>query len=266
MEEIKLLREKTGAGMLDCKKALEEAGGDLEKAVDVLRKKGIAKAAKRNDRETSEGVIKVAVSADNKTGAMLELNCETDFVARNENFQKFADDILALIVTHEPADLDALFELAMADGATVKTSLDVMSGTIGEKLAIKRFNVLKTNGTVSAYLHAGGSIGVLTAVDKSDSADLARDVAMQIAAANPRYINADEVDQEEVAREQSVYREQLIQEGKPLEMIEKILPGKLNKYYEDVCLVNQEYIKDDKKKVKDILGDVKVESFIRFSL
>jgi elongation factor Ts len=266
MEEIKLLREKTGAGMLDCKKAMDEAGGDLEKAVEILRKKGIAKAAKRNDRETNQGIIKLATSSDNKLGYMVELNSETDFVARNDSFQKFADEILALIIAHNPADREALLSLTMTDGNDVKTGLDTLSGVIGEKLDIKRLAILKSAGTVSAYLHAGGTIGVLVALDQSDRADLARDVAMQVAASNPKYISPEEVDAVEIAGEQEVYREQLLREGKPAEMIEKILPGKLNKYYEDICLVKQEYIKDDKLKIQDILQGAKVEAFVRFSL
>jgi len=266
MEEIKLLRDKTGAGMMDCKKALDEAGGDLEKAVELLRKKGIAKAAKRSDRDTNQGVIKVAVSPDHKAGYMVEINSETDFVARNEKFQAFADDILALLVSQTPMDREGLLALKMADGSDVKTNLDNLSGIIGEKLEIKRCAVLKSTGTVSAYLHAGGSIGVLVAIDQTDKDELARDIAMQVAATNPKYIIPEEVDQAEIAKEQDVYRDQLLREGKPAEMIDKILPGKLNKYYEEVCLVKQEYIKDDKQKVEAILNGTKVEKFIRFSL
>jgi len=266
MEEIKLLREKTGAGMMDCKKAMDEAGGDIDKAVEILRKKGIAKAAKRNDRETSQGVIKISVSPDHKSGHILQVNSETDFVSRNESFQKFADDVLNLVIASDPADVTATLALTMADGNTVGANLENLSGTIGEKLEIKRVAVLKSTGTVSAYLHAGGTIGVLVAVNETDKADLARDIAMQVAAANPKYINPEDVDQTEIAKEQDVYRELLVREGKPVEMIDKIMPGKINKYYEDVCLVKQEYIKDDKQRVSDILGTVKVEKFIRFSL
>jgi elongation factor Ts len=266
MEEIKLLREKTGAGMMDCKKAMDEAGGDIEKAVEILRKNGIAKAAKRGDRETSQGVIKVSVSSDNKVGYILQLNSETDFVSRNEQFQKLADDILAIMVASQPVTLEALQELTMADGNTVNANVVNLSGTIGEKLEIKQMAVLKSEGTVASYLHANGSIGVLVAVNDADKVELAVDIAMQVAAANPKYIVPEEVDAVELAKEQDVYREILVREGKPVEMIDKIMPGKVNKYYEDVCLIKQEYIKDDKKKVSDILGTTQVEKFIRFSL
>ena len=247
--DIKALREETGAGMMDCKKALEESQGDMEKAREWVRQRGLAKAEKKADRVTNEGYISSYVHGTGKVAALVEILCETDFVARNEQFQKFVDEILALITANEPADLDALHALPMASGDTVKTSLDHMSGTIGEKMEIKNFSVTKSVGTVAAYLHAGGTIGVLVSLDTADRADLARDIAMQVAAANPRYINPEEV-----------------REGKPVEMIDKIMPGKINKYYEEVCLIKQEYIKDDKQKVQDVLGAVKVLKFVRFSL
>jgi elongation factor Ts len=264
MENIKTLRERTGAGMVDCKKALDEANGDIEKAIEILRKKGIAKAAKRGDREASQGIVKVAVSADNTKGYIVELNAETDFVARNSDFQAFGDKVMSLIQTQEPADLEALFALPL-DNGTVKETLDHLSGVIGEKLDIKRFAIL-AGATVSAYTHAGGSIGVLVSLDKADMPEVAREVAMQVAASNPRYIYPEEVPTAELDKEKEVYREQLKQEGKPEEMIEKILGGKVNKYYEEVCLAKQEYIKDDKQKIEQILNGAKIEKFIRFSL
>jgi elongation factor Ts len=265
LELIKELREKTGAGMTACKKALDETGGDMEKAVEYLRKQGIAKAAKRGDRETSEGIIKLAVSSDNKEAYIMKLVSETDFVARNEKFLTLADQVLELIKDKKPADLGELHSLAM-DGVTVKEVIDNLSGTIGEKMAVKDFAVLKSEGTVAAYSHLGGKIGVLVSLDKSEHEELAVDMAMQIAAANPRYLSPDEVPAGETDKEKEIYKEQLIKEGKPENIIEKIMEGKINKYFEEVCLLNQEYIKDDKKKVKDILGNVKVEKFVRYSL
>jgi len=266
MENIKILREKTGAGMVDCKVALEEAGGDIEKAVEILRKKGISKAAKRTDREAKQGLIKLAVSTDNKEGYIVEVNAETDFVARNERFQAFVNNILEIIKTKKPANREELFTLTMTDGMTVKDSIDSLSGVIGEKLEIKRCDVLKTNGTVAGYSHLDGNIGVLVALDQADKLALATEVAMQIAAANPRYIKPEEVDTAELDKEKEIYREQLIKEGKPEAMLDKILLGKVSKYYEEVCLIKQEYIKDDKKKVEDLLAGVKVEKFVRYSL
>lgn len=264
MEEIKKLREMTGAGMVDCKKALDEAAGDLDKAVDILRKKGIAKAAKRTDRETNEGVIKVATNEAGTEGYILEVNSETDFVSRNEKFQAFADSVMDIIKDKKPADLDALLALSMEQG-TVGENLDSLSGTIGEKMGIKRMAIL-SGGTVSAYSHLGGKIGVLVALDQPGKNDLGLEIAMQVAAANPRYLKSEEVPSEELEREKDVYREQLLKEGKPAEMVDKIVLGKVSKYYSEVCLIEQEYIKDDKKKIKDLLAGANISAFIRYNL
>lgn len=266
IEDIKRLRNQTGCGMSDCSKALTEANGDLELAVEILRKKGIAKAAKRDDRETSQGVIKVAVSANQQIGYLLEVNAETDFVVRNERFVEFANQALALAQEKDPADLSTLLEATMADGQTVKDSLASLSGTIGEKLEIKNYARLASTGTVAGYLHAGGTIGVLAAINGTGLSDLAYEVAMQVAAANPKYVEPSAVPQSELDKEKEVYREQLLKEGKPEAMLEKIMEGKVKKYYEEVCLIKQEYIKDDKKKIEDILQGHQIEQFIRFSL
>jgi len=264
MELIKQLREMTGAGMVDCQKALKEANNDLEKAVDILRKKGIAKAAKRTDREANEGVIKVGISADKTEAYILEVNSETDFVSRNEKFQSLADSILEVIKTQKPANLEALLGLKLTVG-TVQEDLDNLSGTIGEKLGVKRFEIIQ-GATVAAYSHLGGRLGVLIALDCAGKEDVAGELTMQIAAANPKYILSSEVDPGEMEREKEVYKAQLIKEGKPEAMVEKIVEGKMGKYYSEVCLVEQEYIKDEKKKIKDILGGVNVLKFVRYSL
>ncbi len=263
LELIKQLREKSGAGMVDCQKALAESGGDMNKALEILRKQGIAKAAKRSDRETAEGIIKAEASGG--VGYMVEINSETDFVARNEKFQRFADDVLALIKKKEPQDLEELMALEIGSG-TVKEALENLSGVIGEKLFLKRFAILKSTGTVAAYLHMGGRIGVLVSLNEKDKDGLAYDIAMQIAAADPKYISPDDVPSEEIEKEKEIYREQLRTEGKPENIIDKILTGKINKYFEEICLLKQDYIKDDKKKVEDILGGAEVEKFIRYSL
>jgi len=265
MENIKILRDKTGAGMIDCKKALDESGGDIDRAVEILRKKGIAKAAKRSDRQAGEGVIKVALSGDAKTGYIVEINAETDFVVKSEKFQEFAEKVMKIIREKQPKDLAELMVLNI-DGNSVKDNLDSLSGIIGEKLDIKRYDLLTSTGTVAVYSHMGGRIGVLVSLDKEGQSDIAYDVAMQIAAANPKYISPENVASAELEKEKEIYRESLIKEGKPENMIDKIMQGKLAKFYEEVCLVKQEYIKDDSKKVEDFLGDVKVEKFIRYSL
>lgn len=264
MELIKQLREITGAGMVDCKKALDEAANDLQTAVEILRKKGIAKAAKRTDRETNEGVVKVAVSDNNSEAYILSLTSETDFVARNEKFQAFADNVLKLAIENKIGNLDSLLSMSFENG-TVKEDLDNLSGTIGEKMEIANFGHIE-GASVAAYSHLGGKIGVIVALDKAGQENLATDIAMQVAAANPKYLYSSEVNPEELEKEKDIYREQLLKEGKPTEMVEKILTGKMAKYYSEVCLFEQEYIKDDKQKIKDILGDTKIISFLRFSL
>lgn len=261
---IKQLREMTGAGMVDCKKALDEAGNDLSKAVEILRKKGISKAAKRTDREAKEGVIKLSLNDDKTVAYILELNCETDFVSRNEKFQALADDILAVVKANQPANLEALLALDM-NGASVADQLASFSGTIGEKLEIKRFDILRGAST-AAYSHLGGKLGVLVALDAAGQEGLAAELAMQVAAANPKYIYSEQVDTAEMDKEKEIYRAQLLKEGKPENMVDKIVEGKMGKYFAEVCLIEQEYIKDEKKKVKDILGSAKVIGFIRYSL
>ena len=265
LDIIKKLRESSGAGMVDCKKALEEAGGDIDKAVEILRKKGIAKAAKRGGRDTSEGVIKLAVNEDKTEGYIVEISAETDFVARNDKFQNFVDKVLELIKENKPKDMDGLMAIKM-ENDTVKESLANLSGTIGEKMEIKRFDILSTAGTIAAYSHMGGRIGVLASLSEKDKDDLTYDIAMQVAAASPKYIYPEDVPTEEVNKEKEIYREQLLGEGKPENIIEKIIDGKINKYFAEVCLVKQDFIKDDKKKVEEILAGVKVENFIRYSL
>lgn len=250
--------------MVDCKKALDEAAGDLTKAVEILRKKGIAKAAKRTDRETNEGVVKLAVNAEATEGYIVELNSETDFVSRNEKFQEFANQVLEIVKTSKPANLEELLALPL-NSSTVKESLETFSGVIGERLNIKRMAII-SGATVTAYSHLGGKLGVLVALDQADKAELAMDIAMQVAAANPSYLLPAEVPTEEMDKEKEIARELLTKEGKPAEMIEKILEGKMSKYYGEVCLVEQEYIKDDKKKVKDVLGGINILKFVRFGL
>ncbi|MFA6106989.1 MAG: translation elongation factor Ts [Patescibacteria group bacterium] len=266
MNKIKTLREKTGAGMVDCKIALEESGGDMDKAVEILRKKGIAKAAKREERAANEGVIIAKTDESGKNGFIIEVNSETDFVSRNEKFINFAGEVLKTIEKGRPKNLDDLMALKMADGNTVKDNLDNLSGVIAEKLAIKRLDILSATGAAGAYSHSNGRVAAIVALSAEGRTELAYDLAMQIAASNPKYITREAVPAGDIEKEKEIYREQLKKEGKPEEMIEKILQGKLNKYFKEICLVDQEYIKDDKKRVRDILGEVKVEGFIRYSL
>jgi elongation factor Ts len=265
MDNIKLLREKSGAGMVDCKKALDEAGGDIEKAIEILRKKGISKAAKRSDREANEGIVKAMVGGDAKKGFMVEVNSETDFVSRNDSFRAFAEEVLLTIGEKEPAGMAELMALSLADGRSVEDNMQNMSGVIGEKISIKRFTVLHGE-TVAAYVHPGDRIGVLVSLSVAGRDDLAKDLAMHIAAANPPYVSPEEVPEEIVAKEKEIYAEHLRKEGKTEEIIEKIMAGKIAKFHEEVCLLKQDYIKDDKKKVEEVLGGAKINAFARFML
>ncbi len=264
MEDIKSLRASTGAGMVECKKALEEANNDFDKAIEILRKKGIAKAAKRADREANEGIIKTKISSDGKKVFIIELNSETDFVARNEKFQEFAQEVLNLAVLENVDNLETLLSLKLND-LSVKEALDNLSGTIGEKLIINKIDSL-SGQSVAAYSHMGGKIASIVALDQENKEEIASEIAMQVAATNPKYINSEEVNPEELEKEKNIYREQLIKEGKPEQIIDKILEGKISKYYSEVCLLHQEYIKEEKKVIKDILGDVNILSFTRYSL
>jgi len=279
MDLIKQLREKTNCGISDCKAALEEVNGDLDKAAEILRKKGIAKAAKRAGRETNEGIILAGVNNEATEGYMIEMNSETDFVARNDSFQSFARQIFNLVKTQKPAALEELMALPL-NGGNVQEQLEVLSGTIGEKLNISHAAIFaNARGTIASYIHAGlpsgalaeagGKIGVLVSLDQPGQSALAEDIAMQIAAADPKYLNIEEAQAkgaEAIAKEKEIYLGQLKAENKPEQMWDKIIEGKLQKYYQEVCLMEQEYIKDDKRKVKEILGEVKVIKFIRYSL
>ncbi len=262
---VKELREITGAGMMDCKKALVECEGDKDKAIDYLREKGIAKAAKKAGRIASEGVVAAAVTADGKTACIVEINSETDFVAKNENFQTLVKKIAEHIVACKPADMDAL-NASQMDGKTVAEVMTEAVASIGEKLSLRRFEVYTTeDGQLATYIHMGGKIGVIVELSGGDEA-LGKDVAMQIAAAKPQCIGRDDVDQEALAHEREVLRKQALEEGKPEKIVEKMVDGRINKYYKEVCLVEQEFVKDSDKTIKDILAGVEVRRFARFEM
>ena len=260
---VKELREITGAGMMDCKKALVECEGDKDKAIDYLREKGIAKAAKKAGRIASEGVV--AAASDGSTACIVEVNSETDFVAKNENFQNLVKKIAEHIVATKPADMDAL-NASELDGKTVADVMTEAVASIGEKLSLRRFEVYTSeDGKLATYIHMGGKIGVI--VELSGGADeLGKDVAMQIAAAKPQCIGRDDVDADALAHEREVLRKQALEEGKPEKIVEKMVDGRINKYYKEVCLVEQEFVKDSDKTIKDILGGVEVRRFARFEM
>lgn len=264
LQDITKLREMTGAGMMDCKNALDEANNDLEKAAEILRKKGIVKAAKRADKIAAEGTTIVKVSGN--TAVIAEINSETDFVSRSEDFQNLTAGIIDELLAKKPADLES----ALNGGINDKISAVV--GKIGEKISLRRFVVVEKtdNEAFGDYVHMGGKISVLTVLENTTDANLAREVAMHAAAANPKYLNRAEVPQEVVDKEKEIGSVQLKAQGKPENIIENILKGKLDKFYGEVCLVEQPFIKDEEKTVQKYLeskgASVAVKEFYRFEL
>src|SRR5512146_2969747 len=266
---VKDLREKTGVGMMEAKKALEEAGGDFEKAVDILRKKGLSAAAKKAARVASEGMIAASILNNGKVGALTEVNSETDFVAKNEEFQKFARGLAELVASQKPSDVATLSQLSLG-GENVETKRNALVQKIGENIAIRRFVCYETSGRIAIYLH-GNRIGVM--VDYSDGDEqLGKDIAMHIAAANPQFLNRETVPAEVLGRERAVYEAQAKESGKPAAVIGKIIDGKLEKFYTDTCLVDQIYIKDPdgKLRIRDVLKkagpNVVINRFVRYQL
>jgi elongation factor Ts len=264
--------------MADCKKALEEAGGDMDGAIEVLRKKGAATAAKRADKAANEGVVATAISEDQKRAAIVEVNCETDFVARNEEFSTFTRTLAKHVLNTEPADLDALLNSEM-EGKTVQTWLNELLGKFSERIEIKRFEVLKSgDGFIADYVHSGDKLGVLVelsaAGDVPSTSAMARDIALQIAAMNPVYVRREETPESVIAKEKEIYAEQAAQEGKPAQIAEKIAAGRLEKYFGDACLIEQSFVKDSSKLIRDVLAefsktagkDVTVVRFTRYNL
>jgi elongation factor Ts len=260
---VKDLREKTGVGMMEAKKALEEAGGDLEKAVDILRKKGLSAAAKKATRVASEGMI--ASAQKGPVGVLIEVNSETDFVAKNEEFQKFAKGLALLAAEKAPADVAALSQLTL-DGENVEAKRNALVQKIGENISVRRFERFQTSDNLAIYLH-GTKIGVMVEYAGGDD-QLGKDIAMHIAAANPSYLSRDTVAADAVARERAICEAQAKETGKPANVIGKIVDGKMEKFYGDNCLLEQIFIKDPdgKQKVKNILKTATVKRFTRLQL
>ncbi|NML36033.1 elongation factor Ts [Chitinophaga sp. G-6-1-13] len=266
--DVNKLRQQTGAGMMDCRKALVESDGDFEQAVDYLRKKGQKVAALRSDRETKEGVIIAKVAADGKSGVIVGLGCETDFVAKNEDFVKFAQSIVELALSKGIKTLEDL-NAAELDGATVADKVNDQVAKIGEKISLNKFEFVEAGG-VTAYIHGNYRMGVLVAFSKPVSEETGKDVAMQIAAMNPIAVDADGVPADVIAREKEIAVEQVKAEGKPAEMAEKIAAGKVNKFFKENTLLQQAFVKDNNKSVADYLksvdADLKVFGFKRIAL
>ena len=268
--DVNKLRQQTGAGMMDCKKALTEANGDFEAAIDNLRKKGAKVAASRQDRESNEGVVIAKTTADGKRGVVVEFNCETDFVAKNADFVAFANSIADLAIEKSPASLEQLVELEL-NGEKLADTIISQIGKIGEKVGVSKFETV-TGEKVIAYIHGNYRLGVLVALSSNPASadEVGKDVAMQIAAMNPVAIDKGDVDSRTIERELEIAKDVIRAEGKPEEMVEKIALGKLNKFYKDSTLLNQEFVKDSSKTVAQFLNDVEkgltVSAFKRVQL
>lgn len=274
--DVKVLRERTSCGMMDCKKALTETDGDMEKAIEILREKGLAAAAKKAGRIAAEGIVVSVVDEAKKVGVVLEVNAETDFVAKNDGFVAFVNSVAQTIINNNPANVEELLT-QKCDGSdmTVEEVLRDKILTIGENMKIRRFE--RYEGDTFAYVHGGGRIGVLVKFDtdvanKSEFAEYAKDVAMQIAAANPQFLNKEDVSEEVIAKEKEILTAQAINEGKPANIAEKMVNGRISKYYKEVCLVEQGFVKDPDKSINDYTtetakqlgGSIVISKFVRY--
>lgn len=277
---VKELREKTGAGMMDCKKALTETNGDIEKAVEFLREKGLASAAKKAGRVAAEGIVTTYVTEDGKTAVALEVNCETDFVAVNESFIEFSNAVAKQIATTEVESVEALLEAKYIgnESVSIKDALTELIAKIGENMNIRRFEKLSVeSGAINSYIHAGGKIGVIVALacEKENNdvlPQLAKDLAMQVAAANPLFLDENSVNHEVLDKEREIYRVQALNEGKPENIVEKMVEGRVKKYLKEVCLIDQVWVKNPDytiskllaEKSKEVGAPITLANFVRF--
>ncbi|AVM23842.1 translation elongation factor Ts [Bacillus pumilus] len=265
---VKELRQKTGAGMMDCKKALTETDGDIDKAIDLLREKGIAKAAKKADRIAAEGLT--LIKTDGNTGVILEVNSETDFVAKNEGFQSLLNELADHLLAAKPATIEEAHASKMESGSTVEEHITSAIAKIGEKITLRRFSVItkEDNAAFGSYLHMGGRIGVLAVLNGTTDEELARDIAMHVAAVNPKYISRDQVSEEEANREREVLTQQALQEGKPENIVAKMVEGRLNKFFEEICLLDQAFVKNPDEKVKQVVAakNASIQTYVRYEV
>lgn len=257
-KDVMALREKTGAGVMDCKRALTDADGDMSKAADLLRERGIAKADKKASRIAAEGIV--ACYVEGNVGVLIELNCESDFVAKNPQFLEIANECAKVVVKNNPADVETLLGCNVADGSSVEEYLKGKIAVIGEKIAVRRFVRYESNGFLESYIHLGGKIGVM--LDMSGEAteaakEVAHDVTLQIAFTKPAYLTKEEVSADVVAKEKEVLKQQAMNEGKPEAIAEKMVMGRIKKFYEENCLIEQPFIKDDSKKIAELLNGAK---------
>jgi elongation factor Ts len=275
---VQELREKTGVGMMECKRALEEAGGDMEEAVKILRKKGIATAAKKSTRAASDGLVGAFIAPEGKAGSLVEVNCETDFVAKTEDFQSLVTGLCRMVAEKAPADVDALLAQPFEGGLSVKDTLVAKVAKLGENIQLRRFERFQGD-LVASYIHAGGKIGVLmeiglgspAAAQSEEVKGLVKDLCMQVAASAPRFVNRADVSEDVLQGEREIYRAQVIAAGKPEAIADKIVDGKMNKFFEEACLVEQPFVRDTAVKVQDTVkargGEgFAVKRFVRFVL
>jgi len=263
---VKQLREMTGAGMMDCKKALGETDGNMDDAIELLRKKGMAGADKKAGRTAAEGVVAIAISDDKKKAAIVEVNCEADFVAKGDEFKTFADEVAQIVLASGHVDVEAVLNEKMANGQTVDERRREMVGKIGENMAIRRAEIIETSGQIGQYQHCE-KIGVVVAMDGGDDA-LIRDIAMHVAAAKPSAISVDDVDQEMVEKERKFQIEQAQESGKPAEIIEKMIEGRMRKYLQEITLLGQAFVKDPDQSVEKLLkaSGASVNNFVRLEV
>jgi elongation factor Ts len=272
--QVKVLREKTGVGMMECKKALVESSGDMEKAILWLRERGMSRAAKKADRVAAEGIVEIALSADHTRALVLEVNCETDFAAKNENFQAFVRQAAQIALDQKLESIEALKAAKTAEGATVEHTLMELIAKVGENMNLRRLQLMEvTDGFIARYIHMGGRIGVLVGLQgaRSAAADLVgADLAMHAAAAAPRYFQAADVDNRELGQERELARKKLLEQGKPEAMVDKIVDGQMSKFYKEVCLIEQPFIKEPKQSVLEYVNSTKLGlkpvGFARFQL
>ncbi len=263
---VKELREKTGVGMMDCKKALEHSDGNFEKAVVYLREKGMATATKKSDRSTHEGRVFIAVSADQKSGSIVEINCETDFVSNNEAFLVFGQLVAQQVLSQGISDMEQL-QKSQFSGQPFATHLSESILKLGENIAVKHIERIQSPGSLGSYVHMNGKIGVLVNFSSSVTEEIGRDIAMHIAAISPLYVSKEAVPESEVAKERDIIKNQSLNEGKPEAVLEKVVAGKLAKFFKDICLIEQPFVKDSDKTVGQILGEkTSVVQFVRYAL
>lgn len=263
---VKELREKTGVGMMDCKKALANTNGNFEEAIKYLREKGLSAASKKSDRATQEGRVFTAVSADNTQGIIVEVNCETDFVANNQAFLDLGNGIAEALLNSSASSLDEVAALTV-NGKSLNEVLSEAVLKLGENITVKRFERFSQAGQLASYIHMNGKIGVLVSFNGEVEAGLGRDIAMQIAASQPLYVRQEEVPAAEIEKESEIIRNQALNEGKPAAILDKVVAGKISKFFKDICLVEQAFIKDQDKTIKQLLtGSTTVVKFSRYSL